>query len=119
MFWLPAIEKITKNPDIIAKIGQVGLPMAYMSPDKVLARMHEEYKNIEDLGKKFGSAENRRRNAQESDQQPVLVGFSVFVSAEGFHMKLWVSQRPGPGFFPFLAGRSWEFSPLSNLVGSF
>jgi len=49
-----AIEKMVQNPTIISKLANLGMPMAYLPPEKVTARMREEYKTVEELGKSFG-----------------------------------------------------------------
>jgi tripartite-type tricarboxylate transporter receptor subunit TctC len=49
-----AIEKMVKNPGIISKLANLDMPMEYLPPDKVLARMHEEYGIVQELGKRFG-----------------------------------------------------------------
>jgi tripartite-type tricarboxylate transporter receptor subunit TctC len=51
---VPAFEKVAKNPAISSKLANLGMPMDYLPPDKVMARMHEEYKTVEELGKRFG-----------------------------------------------------------------
>ncbi len=49
-----AIEKMTKSPVVTSKLANLGMPMAYLSPAQVAARMHEEYGTVEEIGKKFG-----------------------------------------------------------------
>ena len=49
-----AVEKMVKNPAIVSKLANLGMPMEYLPPDKVLERMHEEYKTVQELGKRFG-----------------------------------------------------------------
>jgi tripartite-type tricarboxylate transporter receptor subunit TctC len=51
---VPAIEKVAKNTAISSKLANLGMPMDYLPPDRVLVRMHEEFKTVEELGKKFG-----------------------------------------------------------------
>ena len=51
---VPAIEKVAKNPAISSKLAGLGMPMDYLPPDKVTARMHEEYRTVEEIGKRFG-----------------------------------------------------------------
>ena len=48
-----AVEKMTRNPAISSRLGNLGMPMEYLPPDKVLSRMQEEKKIVEEIGKKF------------------------------------------------------------------
>jgi len=51
---VPAIEKVVRDPTLSSKMAALGMFTEYLSPEKLLDRMREEYKMIEDIAKKFG-----------------------------------------------------------------
>ena len=46
-----AIEKVVKDPTLSAKMTQLGMVQGFELPDKLLARMQEEYKTVEGITK--------------------------------------------------------------------
>ena len=51
-----AIEKVVKDPSLSSKMTQLGMVQEFEPPDKLLARMQEEYKTVEEIAKKTGVA---------------------------------------------------------------
>lgn len=51
---VPAFEKVVRDPTLSSKLAALGMFTEYLSPEKLLARMQEEYKTIEEIAKKFG-----------------------------------------------------------------
>lgn len=51
---IPAIEKVVKDPSINAKLAPLGIYQEYLPPDKLLIKMREEYKLVEEISKKYG-----------------------------------------------------------------
>jgi tripartite-type tricarboxylate transporter receptor subunit TctC len=49
-----AIEKVVRDPTISSKLAQMGMIQEFESPEKLLARMNEEYKVVEEIAKKSG-----------------------------------------------------------------
>jgi tripartite-type tricarboxylate transporter receptor subunit TctC len=49
-----AIEKVVHDPTISSKLAEMGMIQEFESPEKLLARMHEEYKIVEEIAKKSG-----------------------------------------------------------------
>ena len=49
-----AIEKVAKDPALSAKVAQTGLIQQFEPPEKLLARMREESRMIEEMAKKSG-----------------------------------------------------------------
>ncbi len=47
------------------------------------------------------------------------LAISIFVCAEGIHLKLGQFRKPGPGFFPFSAGLALGVLSLISLANSF
>jgi tripartite-type tricarboxylate transporter receptor subunit TctC len=50
-----AIEKAVKDPTLSSKVAHVGMIQEFEPPEKLLARMREEYKTVEEIAKKSGS----------------------------------------------------------------
>lgn len=51
---VPAIEKVVRDPSIYAKLAELGTYQEYLSPDRLLMKMQEEYKMVEEVAKKYG-----------------------------------------------------------------
>ena len=51
---IPAIEKVVRNPAIYSKLAPMGIYPEYLPPDKLLIKMREEYKLIEEVAKRYG-----------------------------------------------------------------
>lgn len=49
-----AIEKVVKDPAISSKLAQLGMVQEFEPPEKLLTRMREEYKMVEEIAKKSG-----------------------------------------------------------------
>jgi len=49
---VPAIEKVVRNPAISSRLAPLGIQPDYEPPDKVLIRMREEYKMVEEIAKR-------------------------------------------------------------------
>ena len=50
---VPALEKVIRNPAISSRLTPLGIQPDYEPPDKVLIRMSEEYKMVEEIAKKY------------------------------------------------------------------
>jgi len=48
------IEKVVNDPTLSSKLAQMGMIQEFEPPEKLLARMHEEYKVVEEIAKKSG-----------------------------------------------------------------
>jgi tripartite-type tricarboxylate transporter receptor subunit TctC len=51
-----AIEKMAKDPALSSKMAQMGMIQGFEPPEKLVARMREEYKTIEEIAKRTGMA---------------------------------------------------------------
>jgi tripartite-type tricarboxylate transporter receptor subunit TctC len=51
---VPAIEKVVKDPGIVAKLAPLGMVQEYSSPEKLVAEMREEHQSVEEIAKKAG-----------------------------------------------------------------
>jgi tripartite-type tricarboxylate transporter receptor subunit TctC len=51
---IPAIEKVVRDPAIYAKLAVLGTYQEYLPPDKLLMKMQEEYKIVEEVAKRYG-----------------------------------------------------------------
>ena len=51
---ISAIEKVVNDPAISSKLAQMGMIQEFESPEKLLTRMHEEYKIVEEIARKSG-----------------------------------------------------------------
>ncbi|MBN2125324.1 MAG: tripartite tricarboxylate transporter substrate binding protein [Deltaproteobacteria bacterium] len=51
---IPAIEKVAKNPEVVARMARMGLIQDYVPPDKLLQEWRKEYKLGEQIAKKEG-----------------------------------------------------------------
>ena len=51
---VPAIEKAVKEPGIVAKLAPLGMVQDYVSPEKLVTEMREEYQAVEAIAKKAG-----------------------------------------------------------------
>jgi tripartite-type tricarboxylate transporter receptor subunit TctC len=51
---IPAIEKVVKEPGIVAKLAPLGMVQEYSSPEKLVAEMREEHQSVEEIAKKAG-----------------------------------------------------------------
>jgi tripartite-type tricarboxylate transporter receptor subunit TctC len=51
---VPAIEKVVRDPTIYPKLLDLGMFLEYLPPDKLLAKMQEEYKTLGEVAQKFG-----------------------------------------------------------------
>jgi tripartite-type tricarboxylate transporter receptor subunit TctC len=49
-----AIEKVVNVPNISSRLVQMGMIQEFEPPEKLLARMHEEYKVVEEIAKRTG-----------------------------------------------------------------
>ncbi len=47
-----AIEKVVKDPSLSSKLAQMAMIQEFESPEKLLTRMQEEYKMVEEIAKK-------------------------------------------------------------------
>jgi tripartite-type tricarboxylate transporter receptor subunit TctC len=52
--WLPAVEKVVKDPTIASKLLALGMLQDYAPPEKLLTEIREEHKVIEEIAKKAG-----------------------------------------------------------------
>jgi tripartite-type tricarboxylate transporter receptor subunit TctC len=48
------IEKVVHDPAISSKLAQLGMVQEFEPPEKLLRRMHEEYKMVEEIAKRAG-----------------------------------------------------------------
>jgi tripartite-type tricarboxylate transporter receptor subunit TctC len=53
---VPAIEKAAKDPAISSKVAKLGMIQEFEPPQRLFARMQEEYKMVEEIAKKTGMA---------------------------------------------------------------
>jgi tripartite-type tricarboxylate transporter receptor subunit TctC len=51
---VPAIEKVVKDPGIVAKLAPLGMVQEYSSPEKLVAEMREEHQSVEEIARKAG-----------------------------------------------------------------
>ena len=51
---VPAIEKVVKEPGIVAKLDPLGMVQDYASPEKLVAEMREEHQSVTEIAKKAG-----------------------------------------------------------------
>jgi tripartite-type tricarboxylate transporter receptor subunit TctC len=51
-----AIEKVVKDPTISSKLAPLGMIQEFELPEKLLGRMQEEYKMVEEIAKRAGMA---------------------------------------------------------------
>jgi len=51
---VPAIEKVVKEPGIVARLAPLGMVQEYSSPEKLVAEMRDEYQSVEEIAKKAG-----------------------------------------------------------------
>jgi len=49
-----AIEKVVQDSAISSKLAQLGMVQEFEPPEKLLTRMHEEYKMVEEIAKRTG-----------------------------------------------------------------
>jgi len=49
-----AIEKVVKDPTLCSKVAQMGMIQEFEPPEKLLARMQEEYRMVEEIARKSG-----------------------------------------------------------------
>jgi tripartite-type tricarboxylate transporter receptor subunit TctC len=49
-----AIEKVVKDPTLSSKLAQLGMIQEFEPPEKLLTRMHEEYRMVEEIAKRTG-----------------------------------------------------------------
>jgi tripartite-type tricarboxylate transporter receptor subunit TctC len=49
-----AIEKVVKDPTLSSKVVQMGMIQEFEPPEKLLARMQEEYEMVEEIARKSG-----------------------------------------------------------------
>jgi tripartite-type tricarboxylate transporter receptor subunit TctC len=49
-----AIEKVVHDPALSSKLAQLGMIQEFEPPGKLLTRMHEEYKMVEEIAKRTG-----------------------------------------------------------------
>jgi len=50
---VPAIEKVVRDPAISSKLAEMGIYQEYLPPDKLLVKMQEESRMVEEIAKKF------------------------------------------------------------------
>jgi tripartite-type tricarboxylate transporter receptor subunit TctC len=51
---VPAIEKVSKDPDIAARLAGLGMLQDYAPPEKLLEEIREEHRTVEQIGKRAG-----------------------------------------------------------------
>jgi tripartite-type tricarboxylate transporter receptor subunit TctC len=51
---VPAIEKVVRDPAIYSKLAELGMYQEHLPPDKLLTKMQEEYKTVEEVAKRYG-----------------------------------------------------------------
>jgi tripartite-type tricarboxylate transporter receptor subunit TctC len=51
---IPAIEKVVRDPAIYAKLAELGMYQEHLPPDKLIIKMQEQYKTVEEVAKKYG-----------------------------------------------------------------
>lgn len=51
---VPAVEKVVRDPAIYSKLAELGMYQEHLPPDKLLAKMQEEYKTVEEVAKRYG-----------------------------------------------------------------
>jgi tripartite-type tricarboxylate transporter receptor subunit TctC len=51
---VPAMEKVIRDPAIYAKLAEVATFQEYLPPDKLLIKMQEEFKLVEEVAKRYG-----------------------------------------------------------------
>ena len=51
---VPAIEKVVRDPDISAKLAKAGMYQEHLPPDKLVMKMQEEYKIVQEVAKRYG-----------------------------------------------------------------
>ena len=51
---IAALEKVMKDPAVASKLGNLGLVADYAPPDKLLAEIREEHRQVEQIAKKAG-----------------------------------------------------------------
>jgi tripartite-type tricarboxylate transporter receptor subunit TctC len=52
--WLPAVEKVAKNPAIASRLVALGIVQDYAPPEKLLSEIREEHRTVEEIAKKAG-----------------------------------------------------------------
>jgi tripartite-type tricarboxylate transporter receptor subunit TctC len=52
--WLPAVEKVAKDPAIAAKLAALGIVQDYAPPEKLLSDIRDEHRIVEEISKKAG-----------------------------------------------------------------
>jgi len=50
----PAIEKVAQDPAISSKLIEAGMYQEYLPPDKLIIKMHDEFKLVEEVAKRYG-----------------------------------------------------------------
>ncbi|OGP54541.1 MAG: hypothetical protein A2162_10120 [Deltaproteobacteria bacterium RBG_13_52_11b] len=51
---VPAIEKVVRDRAIYSKLAPMGIYQEYLPPDKLIIRMQEEFKLVEEVAKRYG-----------------------------------------------------------------
>jgi tripartite-type tricarboxylate transporter receptor subunit TctC len=51
---VPALEKVVRDPEIYAKLAKAGMYQDYLPPDKLVMKMQDEYKIVEEVAKRYG-----------------------------------------------------------------
>ena len=51
---IAALEKVVKDPAVASKLGNLGMVADYVSPEKLLAEIREEHRQVEQIAKKAG-----------------------------------------------------------------
>lgn len=51
---VPAIEKVVKDPGIVAKLAGFGIKAEYASPEQLVAEIREEQRTVEEIARKAG-----------------------------------------------------------------
>jgi tripartite-type tricarboxylate transporter receptor subunit TctC len=51
---VPAVGKVVQEPGISSRLAALGMIQEFVLPEKLIAKMSEEYKMVEEIAKKFG-----------------------------------------------------------------
>jgi tripartite-type tricarboxylate transporter receptor subunit TctC len=53
---VPAIEKVSKDPAIAARLAELGMLQDYAPPEKLIEEIREEHRSVEQIAKRAGLA---------------------------------------------------------------
>ncbi len=51
---IPALEKAARDPEISARLVKAGMYQEYLPPDKLVMKMQEEFKIVQEVAKRYG-----------------------------------------------------------------